>query len=90
MRRYGGLGDKDLFDTRRWTGIESASRYAQTVVREAACKADVLPTPNQPSRRNTRKISGQGRNAPNQSAKISHPTDYRPIRSPRSGVLGLR
>ena len=45
MRRYGGLDDKDLVDTHRWRGIESASRYAQTVVREAARKADLLPTP---------------------------------------------
>jgi integrase len=45
MRRYGGLDDKDLVDTHRWRGIESASRYAQTVVREAARKADELPTP---------------------------------------------
>jgi hypothetical protein len=46
MRRYGGLDDKDLVDTGRWKGIESASRYAQTVVREAARKADLLPTPS--------------------------------------------
>lgn len=45
MRRYGGLDDKDLVDTHRWRGIELASRYAQTVVREAARKADILPTP---------------------------------------------
>jgi hypothetical protein len=45
MRRYGGLDDKDLVDTHRWNSIESASRYAQTVVREAALKADMLPTP---------------------------------------------
>jgi integrase len=45
MRRYGGLDDKDLVDTHRWRGIESASRYAQTVVREAARKADSLPVP---------------------------------------------
>ena len=45
MRRYAGLDDKDLVDTHRWRGIESASRYAQTVVREAARKADLLPTP---------------------------------------------
>jgi integrase len=45
MRRYGGLDDKDLVDTRRWRGIESASRYAQTVVGEAARKANLLPTP---------------------------------------------
>jgi integrase len=45
MRRYGDLDDKDLVDTRRWKTIESASRYAQTVVHEAARKADMLPTP---------------------------------------------
>lgn len=45
MRRYAGLDDKDLVDTHRWRGIELASRYAQTVVREAARKADLLPTP---------------------------------------------
>jgi integrase len=45
MRRYAGLDDKDLVDTHRWRGVESASRYAQTVVREAARKADLLPTP---------------------------------------------
>lgn len=45
MRRYGGLDDKDLTDTGRWKTIESASRYAQTVVDEAARKADLLPTP---------------------------------------------
>lgn len=45
MRRYGDLDDKDLVDTNRWKTIESASRYAQTVVREAARKADLLPTP---------------------------------------------
>jgi integrase len=45
MRRYAGLDDKDLVDTHRWRGIESASRYSQTVVREAARKADLLPTP---------------------------------------------
>jgi integrase len=45
MRRYGDLDDKDLVDTHRWKTIESASRYAQTVVREAATKADQLPTP---------------------------------------------
>jgi integrase len=49
MRRYGGLDDKDLVDTHRWKGIESASRYAQTVVREAARKADLLPTPHEPA-----------------------------------------
>ena len=47
MRRYGGLDDKDLLDTFRWNSIESASRYAQTVIREAARKADLLPTPSQ-------------------------------------------
>ena len=45
MRRYGDLDDKDLVDTHRWKTIESASRYAQTVVHEAARKADLLPTP---------------------------------------------
>jgi integrase len=45
MRRYGDLDDKDLVDTRRWKTIESASRYAQTVVHEAARKADQLPVP---------------------------------------------
>jgi integrase len=45
MRRYGDLDDKDLVDTHRWKTIESASRYAQTVVREAARRADLLPTP---------------------------------------------
>jgi integrase len=45
MRRYGGLDDKDLVDTHRWKTIESASRYAQTVVHEAARAADLLPTP---------------------------------------------
>jgi integrase len=45
MRRYGDLDDKDLVDTHRWKTIESASRYAQTVVREAARKADLLPIP---------------------------------------------
>ena len=45
MRRYGGLDDKDLVDTGRWKTIESASRYAQTVVDEAARKADLLPVP---------------------------------------------
>lgn len=48
MRRYAGLDDKDLVDTHRWKGIESASRYAQTVVGEAARKADSLPTPVPP------------------------------------------
>jgi hypothetical protein len=47
MRRYGDLDDKDLVDTGRWKTIESASRYAQTVVREAARRADLLPTPPQ-------------------------------------------
>jgi integrase len=51
MRRYAGLDDKDLVDTHRWRGIESASRYAQTVVREAARKADLLPTPPRPKRK---------------------------------------
>jgi integrase len=46
MRRYGDLDDKDLVDTHRWKTIESASRYAQTVVHEAARKADLLPTPH--------------------------------------------
>jgi integrase len=50
MRRYGGLDDKDLVDTHRWNSIESASRYAQTVVREAALRADMLPTPMAPAR----------------------------------------
>lgn len=45
MRRYGGLDDKDLVDTTRWKSIESASRYAQTVVTEAAVRADLLPVP---------------------------------------------
>lgn len=45
MRRYGDLEDKDLVDTHRWKTIESASRYAQTVVHEAARKADLSPTP---------------------------------------------
>jgi integrase len=45
MRRYADLDDKDLVDTHRWKTIESASRYAQTVVHEAARKADLLPTP---------------------------------------------
>ena len=45
MRRYGDLDDKDLVDTHRWKTIESASRYAQTVVHEAARKADLFPTP---------------------------------------------
>jgi integrase len=45
MRRYGGLDDKDLVDTYRWRTVESASRYAQTVVGEAAKQADVLPLP---------------------------------------------
>lgn len=45
MRRYGDLDDKDLVDTRRWKTIESASRYAQTVVGEAARAADLLPVP---------------------------------------------
>jgi len=45
LRRYSGLDDKDLVDTHRWKTIESASRYAQTVVREAARKADLLPAP---------------------------------------------
>lgn len=45
MRRYGDSDDKDLVDTHRWKTIESASRYAQTVVHEAARKADLLPTP---------------------------------------------
>jgi hypothetical protein len=46
MRRYAGLDDKDLVDTGRWKSIESASRYAQTVLGEAATKADLLPTPS--------------------------------------------
>lgn len=45
MRRYGSLDDKDLVDTGRWKTIESASRYAQTVVHEAARAADLLPVP---------------------------------------------
>jgi integrase len=45
MRRYGDLDDKDLVDTHRWKTIESASRYAQTVVHEAARRADLLPIP---------------------------------------------
>jgi integrase len=43
MRRYGDLDDKDLVDTHRWKTIESASRYAQTVVHEAARRANLLP-----------------------------------------------
>ena len=35
----------DLLDTHRWKTIESASRYAQTVVHEAARAADLLPAP---------------------------------------------
>jgi hypothetical protein len=62
MRRYGDLDDKDLVDTHRWKTIESASRYAQTVVHEAVRKADMLPTPpNLLQRRtgeNLRKPSG--------------------------------
>jgi hypothetical protein len=45
MRRYGDLDDKDLVDTHRWKTIESASRYAQTVVHEAARRANLLPIP---------------------------------------------
>jgi len=41
----GDLDDKDLVDTHRWKTIESASRYAQTVVHEAARAADLLPAP---------------------------------------------
>jgi integrase len=45
MRRYGDLDDKALVDTGRWKTIESASRYSQTVVSEAARAADLLPAP---------------------------------------------
>jgi hypothetical protein len=55
MRRYAGLDDKDLVDTHRWKGIEPASRHAQTVAREAARKANALPTP--PSGHQRRKTS---------------------------------
>jgi integrase len=59
MRRYGGLDDKDLVDTHRWKTIESASRYAQTVVGEAAQRANLLPVP------------GTGPEAPGEPAKPS-------------------
>jgi integrase len=45
MRRYAKLDDKDLVDTNRWKTIESASRYAQVVVGEAARKVSLLPAP---------------------------------------------
>lgn len=46
MRRYADLDDKDLVDTGRWRGIESASRYSQVVTGEAARRAAMLPTPS--------------------------------------------
>jgi hypothetical protein len=55
MRRYGGLDDKDLLETFRWNSIESANRYAQTVICEAAHKADLLPTPTSASLKQLRK-----------------------------------
>jgi hypothetical protein len=72
MRRYGGLDDKDLVDTNRWRGIESASRYAQTVVGEAARKADLLPTPNHPPNSSIRNIR-TGNGSPAGSPPFSGP-----------------
>jgi integrase len=71
MRRYGDLDDKDLVDTHRWKTIESASRYAQTVVHEAACKADLLPVPPKlpkTARRGTKSRTADSASSPVASA----------------------
>jgi hypothetical protein len=45
MRRYGGLDNKGLLDIFRLKSIVLASRQAQSVIREVARKAALLPIP---------------------------------------------
>lgn len=51
MRRYAGLDTRGLVGTGRWRDEQSAARYEHVVVSEEARKADLLPTPQRSTKR---------------------------------------